>query len=168
MEQERVKNEMHELEEKIKYDFTDISWLSKAMGSIKIEVPNQGKNASEYGNEALATVGDSLLKFVLADYLYGTENITTKGELTSTKSKLENNTIMHNIMLEENLIAYAYNSLHFYKDKDIPEHEKVVCNEHEPYIEAIVAAVYYDSDYETTKDWIIKWLLPLLKKYQNQ
>ncbi len=152
MNQEIIEKEMHKLEEKINYVFNDISLLSKAMGSIKIKIPNQGKNASEYTNEILATVGDALLKFVIADYLYRIENIKTKGEITNAKSKWENNAIMHKIMLEEGLIAYSYNKSHFYKEENIPKHEKVVCKKHDPYIEAIVAAVYYDSDYETTKE----------------
>ena len=166
METKRIENEMRKLEIKIDYHFNDISWLAKAMGSIKIEVSGQGKNASEYANEGLATVGDAILKFVIADYLYSIEKITTKGKITTTKSGLENNSTMHKIMREEGLIAYVYNNLHFYADKDIPEHEKVVCNKHDSYVEAIVGAVYYDSDYDTTRSWILNWLLPTLKKYQ--
>lgn len=44
--------------------------VENAMGSIKIEVPGQGKNGSEYSNEGLATVGDTMLKSVIADHLY--------------------------------------------------------------------------------------------------
>ena len=109
METKRIENEMRKLELKIDCHFNDISWLAKAMGSIKIEVSGQGKNASEYSNEGLATVGDAILKFVIADYLYRIEGITTKGKITTTKSGLENNSTMHRIMLEEGLIAYAYN-----------------------------------------------------------
>ena len=69
-------------------------------------------------------------------------------------------------MLGEGLIAYSYNDLHFYKDPNIPDHEKVVCKEHDPYVEAIVGAVYYDSNYDTTRRWILKWLLPLLEHYK--
>lgn len=166
MKTKRIENEMRKLEVKIDYYFNDISWLAKAMGSIKIEVSSQGKNASEYANEGLATVGDAILKFVIADYLYRIEGITTKGKITAAKSVLEKNSTMHKMMIEEDLIAYAYNDLHFYKDKDIPEHEKVVCKGHDLYVEAIVGAVYYDSDYDTTRSWILNWLLPTLKKYQ--
>lgn len=43
METKRIENEMRKLEIKIDYHFNDISWLAKAMGSIKIEVSGQGK-----------------------------------------------------------------------------------------------------------------------------
>ena len=156
-----VYQKMHELEGKIHYHFNNIVWLSKAMMSEKINVFGEGKNHSEYVNDGLATVGDTILKSVIADYLYR-EGVTTKGKITQIKSKLENNNVMHSIMLKYNLIEYAYNSKHFQSDLDVPEHEKVVNKRHNPYIEAIVGSVFYDSNYDTTKCWILKWLLPLL------
>lgn len=168
MEKEIIEKKMRELELKIDYHFNDISWLSKAMGSIKIEVEGQGKNSSEYANEGLATVGDTVLKSVIADKLFRVDNIRTKGGITTAKSDLENNATMHKIMLGEGLIDYSYNDLHFYKDPNIPVHEKVVSKKHDPYIEAIVGAVFYDSNYETAKRWILEWLLPLLERYQSE
>ena len=164
MDKRRVEKEMRELELKLHYHFNNISLLAKAMGSIKIDVPGQGKNGSEYSNEGLATVGDTILKAVLADKFYR-DGITTKGEITSQKSKLENNTTMHRMMLNEGLINYSYNDLHFFKDADIPDHQQVVCKEHDPYLEAIIGAVYFDSNFDTTRRWILKWLLPNLIKY---
>ena len=168
MDEKRFEKEMKKLQVKIRYTFNTISLLAKAMGSIKIEVPGQGKNGSEYSNEGLATVGDTILKFVITDKLYRVDNIITKGEITTAKIDLENNSTMHKLMLGEGLINYAYNDLHFYKDSNIPDHEKVVCKEHDPYVEAIVGAVFYDSNYDTTKRWIYKWLLPLLEKYKQK
>lgn len=156
-----VYQKMRELEIKIHYHFNDIAWLSKAMRSEKIEISGEGKNHSEYTNDGLATIGDTVLKSVIADYLYR-KGITTKGEITQIKSKLENNEVMHNIMLKCGLIGYAYNAKHFQADSDVPDHEKVVNKGHDPYIEAIVGAVFYDSNHDTTKRWILKWLLPLL------
>ena len=135
MDKSVVYQKMRELEVKIHYHFNDIVWLSKAMRSEKIEV--------------------------IADYLCR-KGITTKGEITQIKSKLENNEVMHNIMLKCGLIGYAYNAKHFQSDEGVPDHEKVVNKGHDPYIEAIVGAVFYDSNYDTTKRWILKWLLPLL------
>ncbi len=166
MDKKRIEKEMRELELLVHYHFNDISWLAKAMGSIKIEVEGQGKNGAEYSNEGLATVGDTVLKSVIADKLFRVDNIRTKGGITAAKSDLENNATMHRLMLQEGFINYSYNELHFYKDPNIPDHEKVVCKEHDPYVEAIVGAVFYDSNYDTTKRWILKWLLPLLAKYR--
>lgn len=165
MDEELIYQKMHELEEKIEYRFNNIGLLSKAMCSEKRECVG-GKNHSEYTNEALATVGDTLLKFVLADDLY-CKCVSPKGEITSRKSALEKNEVMHKIMTECDLIGYAYNDKHFQSDTNIPEHEKVVNKEHDPYIEAMVGAVFYDSNYDTAKHWILKWLLPLLERFSK-
>ena len=77
---------MRKLEIKIHYHFNDISWLAKAMGSIRISIPGQGKNGSEYSNEGLATVGDTILKPVIADKFYR-EGIRTKGEIAIKKAQ---------------------------------------------------------------------------------
>ena len=60
---------MRELEVKIHYHFNDIAWLSKAMRSEKIEIDGEGKNHSEYTNDGLATVGDTMLKSVIRLYV---------------------------------------------------------------------------------------------------
>src|SRR5574344_972059 len=104
MDKKRIEKEMRELELKIHYHFNDISWLAKAMGSIKIEIAGQGKNGSEYSNEGLATVGDTMLKSVIADKVFRVDNIRTKGGITTAISDLENNATMHKIMLGEGLI----------------------------------------------------------------
>lgn len=164
---ELIKENMLELEEKIDYHFKDISLLARAMGVIKIEIPDQGKNNKEYTNSVLATIGDAILKAVLTDILYRSYGIQTKGQLTAKKSELEKSSVLHNIMNREKLIDYAFNEKHFYKDKGIPDNEKVVNNNHDQYIEAIIAAIYYDSNYETVKEWISEWLFPLLNKYKE-
>lgn len=96
-----VYQKMCELEVKIRYHFNDIAWLSKAMKSEKIEVSGEGKNHSEYTNDGLATIGDTVLKSVIADYLYR-KGITTKGEITRIKSKLESN----EVILYVKMLAY--------------------------------------------------------------
>lgn len=164
---ELIKENMLELEEKIDYHFKDISLLARAMGVIKIEIPDQGKNNKEYTNSVLATIGDAILKAVLTDILYRSYGIQTKGQLTAKKSELEKSSVLHNIMNREKLIDYAFNEKHFYKDKGIPDNEKVVNNNHDQYIEAIIAAIYYDSNYDTVKEWISEWLFPLLNKYKE-
>lgn len=164
MQKTRIDAEMRELELKIHYHFNDIDWLSKAMKSVLIDLPGEGKNHKEYSNEGLTEVGDTILKSVIADKLYR-EGLKTKGKITAKKSDIENNASMHKMMIEEGLIDYSYNELHFYNDSNIPDHEKVVCKEHDPYVEAIIGAVFYDSNYDTTKRWILKWLLPTLNKY---
>lgn len=155
-----VNEKMKELSKVISYEFEDISLLKKAMGAIKIT----GKN--EYKNQSLATVGDALLKALICDHFYSKDNNIYKQAIDDEKKKLENNDIFRKIMDEEDLRKYTYNDKHFYGDNDVPDHEKVF-KSHDPYIEAIVAAIYYDGDWIKLKNWFERWLLPLLNKYKT-
>lgn len=157
MKKERIEREMKELETKICYKFQDVSWLEKTMCSIKSE--------GNYLNDALATVGDAVLKLALADIIFS-DGAKTKGEITQKKQNLENNKTLYRTIMKEGIIDYAYNDKHFCKDEHVLEHEKVRFSKHDSYLEAIIGAVFYDSNYETVKEWIKDWLLPLLEKHK--
>lgn len=167
----RIKEEMFKLEKSLGYSFNDISRLEEAMRSFTIpKKENDGNNSRKYSNGALATVGDAILKAVLADYLFSEKHLKTEGEITTKKEALENNEVLHRLMVEEKLIGYAYNESHFKKDEEGTNkygHIKVPDSiEHTPYLEAIIAAIYYDCGFEKTKKWILNWLLPKLEKYK--
>jgi len=168
MEKKKLELRMRQLELMVHYHFNQIAWLSKAMEANLVEIPGEGKNHKEYSNEALATVGDTILKSVIADKLYK-EGKHVKGVITSEKSDVENNDAMYRLVNEYKvngmrIIDFAYKDNYFYDES--PDNDKVSNPQHTPYIEAIIAAVYYDSNYDTTKRWILKFLLPLLGKYK--
>ena len=165
MDWSRIEKEMHELETKLEYNFRDISLLAEAMRSKKIEkLPGDGANHDEYSNESMAFFGDAIIKFLLARYLYGDGENKRKGTMTREKAKLEKNETLHSVMMNENLIQYSYNDNCFHKDNP-PDHLKVVTNKHDPYIEAIAAAIYMDGGWEAVTIWFENWLLPRLEKY---
>ena len=165
MDQSRIKKEMHELEAKLGYTFEDISLLADAMKSKKLaNLSDDGANHHEYSNESMAFFGDTIIKCLLAEYLYGDGKNKRKGAMTVKKSKLEKNKTMHNIMMKEGLILYSYHDKYFSKDNP-PEHEKLVTNDHDTYIEAIAAAIYKDGGWEAVSRWFENWLLQRLEKY---
>ena len=165
MDQSRIEKEMHELETKLGHTFKDISLLSNAMKSQKLEkLPGDGDNQKEYSNEALAFLGDTIIKFLIAEYLYGDGNNKRKGAMTIKKSELESNCIFHKIMIDEYLISYSYHDKYFHMDNP-PDHEKVVTKKHDPYIEAVAAAIYKDGGWEAVTLWFNNWLLPRLERY---
>ena len=92
MDQSRIEKEMHELETKLGYIFHNISFLADAMKSQKLEkLPGDGDNQKEYSNEALAFLGDSIIKFLIAKFLYedkAGEN-KRKGKMTSREELLQ-------------------------------------------------------------------------------
>ena len=164
MEQNYIEDKMHELEEIINYRFNDINLLCEAMNTKKIKMKGAGKNNDTYINEGLALVGDAILKFVLADKIF-TEQTKINGEITSLKGKLENNKNLFKISKNLKIIYYLHNEIHFYGEPNVPKYESVHCDEHDASIEAIIAAIYYDSSFDNVKHWILYFLYPLLKKY---
>lgn len=163
MERKYIEDKMHELEKIINYKFNDINLLCEAMNSTKI-------SKNDHANEGLALVGDAILKFVLADKIF-TEETKIKGEITKSKEKLENNHNLYNVSKCLGIIYYLYNvcneKIHFYGDKNVPDHETVCCGKHDVSIEAIIAAIYYDSSFDNAKHWILYFLYRLLKKYST-
>jgi dsRNA-specific ribonuclease len=169
MEQERIEKEMHELEKKLEYKFNNIFLLAEAMKSQKLEkLPEDGDNQNEYSNESLAFLGDTIIKFLIAEFLYKNKagEDKRKGKMTELKARLENNKVFHRIMTEEKLILYSYHDKHFNMDNP-PDHEKVVSKKHDPYIEAIAAAIYMDGGWNAATTWFKGWLLPRLEQYQD-
>ena len=170
MDRSRIETEMHELEKKLGHKFNDISLLAEAMKSQKLEkLPEDGDNQKEYSNESLAFLGDTIIKFLIAEFLYKYEagEDKRKGKLTELKARLENNKIFNSIMTEEKLILYSYHDKHFNMDNP-PDHERVVSKEHDPYIESIAAAIYMDGGWESVTTWFKNWLLPRLIQYQDK
>lgn len=160
IDKDRVEAEMHSLEKIIKYKFYNIELLEKAMYAKKI---GKGNN-DEHANNAMATFGDSILKAILSQELF--ENGMNRGEITSKKSNLENNSVLYRIVNDKDsyIIDYAFHDTKFFKDN--PNAEELVSNsEHSQYLEAIVAAIYYDSSYERTKLWVNEWLVPKMMNH---
>lgn len=122
---------------------------------------------NDHANEGLALVGDTILKFVLVDKIF-TEETKIKGEITKSKEKLENNKNLFKISKNLKIINYLHNEIHFYGEDNASQNELVHLDEnHDASIEAIIAAIYYDSSFDNAKHWILYFLYPLLKKYST-
>lgn len=147
---------MRELEKIIKYEFKNLNLLEHAMNSTFLGNDN-------HINDALATVGDAILKSLIADFLY--VNVSQfKGEITELKTDLENNSTLHSVEMNTGIIKFAHNDKHFYCDENVPDNEQVVCREHDSYLEAIVGAIYYDSGFFSVKKWFMNYLYNELEK----
>ena len=147
---------MRELEKIIKYEFKNLNLLEHAMNSTSLGNDN-------HINDALATVGDAILKSLIADFLY--VNVSQfKGEITELKTDLENNSTLHSVEMNTGIIKFAHNDKHFYCDENVPDNEQVVCREHDSYLEAIVGAIYYDSGFFSVKKWFMNYLYNELEK----
>ena len=163
--EERIIEKMHELERELGLSFKEIQWLAIAMNSTRLpKLSGDGKNKKpDCNNTALATVGDAILKAILSDFLFlcfTSENkMARKGEITHAKERLENNQVLYEVMGRYDLKKYTYNDYAFYTDPQ-KDHERVGDSKHNQYVEAIVAAIYYDRGFDKTKEWVLNYLLP--------
>ena len=162
--EKRIIEKMQQLQNHLKISFDDIKWLAKAMNSTPLpKSPGDGKHKDpDCKNTALATVGDAILKAILSDYFFSSNCEARKSEITKNKEKLENNNVLYEVMERFDLKQYTYNDYAFFTDPQ-EDHQKVGDSKHNPYIEAIVAAIYYDQGFDKAKDWVLDYLLPKLK-----
>ena len=163
--EERIIEKMHELERELGLSFKEIQWLAIAMNSTRLpKLSGDGKNKKpDCNNTALATVGDAVLKAILSDFLFlcfTSENkMARMGEITHAKERLENNQVLYEVMGRYDLKKYTYNDYAFYTDPQ-KDHERVGDSKHNQYVEAIIAAIYYDQGFDKTKEWVLNYLLP--------
>ena len=169
MEKARIETKMHELEEIIGYRFSNLSLLADAMKAVLLEKEG-GKNHKDYSNDAIACLGDAIIKFLITEHFYNKGK--RKGVITIDKTKLENNEIFHEIADKYGILKYAYNDKHFADEDNIPGHEKVRSEGHDPYIEAIAATIYLDGGrdggWDKVREWFEAWLLPKLEQHKSK
>jgi hypothetical protein len=86
MDKKRIEKEMREFELKIHYHFNDISWLAKAMGSIKIEIAGQGKMVQNIVMKALRQSATRCLNRLLRTNYLGPMEFAQRVELRPLKA----------------------------------------------------------------------------------
>ncbi len=101
-------------------------------------------------NERLEFLGDAILGAVIAEFLYNRFPQQDEGFLTKTRSKLVNRDflthLMHDMGLKVFITSNAIGNIdksHIYGDA----------------LEALIGAIYLDTDYKTTKYFITKRIL---------
>lgn len=149
-----IEEKMNEFANRLGYEYCDISWLKRSMYAKKIEKKSDGKNRKNYENDALATLGDSILKFVLTEYFF--DKAQDKKYITDEKKKIEDNKTLFELSNQLKIYEFAHNDKYFYGES--PEEDKVSNKKHNSYIEAIIGAIYKDKGIEYTKEWVIDFL----------
>lgn len=149
-----IEEKMNEFANRLGYEYCDISWLKWSMNAKKIENKDDGKHRKNYENDALATLGDSILKFVLTEYFF--DKVQDKKYITDEKKKIEDNKTLFELSNQLKIYEFAYNDKYFYGES--PKEDKVSNKKHNSYIEAIIGAIYKDKRIEYTKEWVIDFL----------
>lgn len=144
-----MQNNIYELEVIIGHHFKDISLLKTAL--------THSSYANERGcqsYERLEFMGDSILGYVCAEFLYRHEPTLPEGRMTKLRAELVCEQSLHKVAIELGLGAY----LRLGKGEENSggrERVSVLAD----IVEAIIAAIYIDSGIENAKRFIMERVL---------
>jgi ribonuclease-3 len=131
------------------YTFKDISLLQLAL--THPSAVNNGKNKG-ISYERMEFLGDSILSAVIADIIYSKFQDYSEGDLSIILANLVNAKTLTMIALELNLaeLIVLDNGEEQCGGRENPKNLENV-------LEAIIAAIYLDSDFDTVKSMVHKW-----------
>lgn len=143
------------MENKIGYIFKNKSFLKTALTRRSYAVE---KNISEY-NQRLEFLGDSILGLTIAEELYKKYPNLKEGELTKIKASIVCEKSLSIVANELEIPSYLYIG----KGEKLLGVDKLDSTTSDT-LEAIFAAVYLDSDFDTVKKIILKLMAKEIKK----
>lgn len=121
----------------------DLAFVHKSASTVD----SQGNLVN---NERLEFLGDAILGAIIADFLYNRFPQEDEGFLTKTRSKLVNRSFLTELTFNMGLNVYIDSNTtknidksHIYGDA----------------LEALIGAIYLDTDYQSTKNFVTKKIL---------
>ena len=148
-----MKNNFSILEKNIDYTFKDKQLLQIALTHKTYAF--EADQPIEY-SERLEFFGDSILNFIVAKELYRANKRFTEGELTRRRAQLVNNAFLAKKAISFNIGAF----LILGKGATLQNAEKNNKNLANA-LEAIIGAIFTDSNMRTVESFILKTLLKM-------
>jgi len=146
-----MKYDLNTLEKVIHYSFKDKELMQTALTHKTFAF--EADTAIEY-NERLEFLGDSVLNFIIAKKLYHTNQHFTEGELTRRRALLVNNTLLAKKAKKLKIGNYLRLGKGE-KNQNGKTNPKNLANA----LEALIGAIYIDSNLETVQTFILDTLL---------
>lgn len=143
------KNKLDELEKIIGYQFKNKSYLQTAL--THSSYVNEHRTSKD--NERLEFLGDSVLSLIVSNYIFSYKSNLKEGELTKIRSTL---------VCEKSLMKVAEKiSIGSYirlgkgeKNSGGQKRASILADA----VEALIAAIYLDSDFITVSRYVLSWL----------
>ena len=155
MDKNRLEN-LHNLEKRLGYNFNDINLLSTALTHRSYVNENQQQSVSD--NERFEFLGDSVLGLCISDLVVKKYIDSSEGDLTKSRAALvgEKNLaqLARDLHIGDYLLIGRGEDNSGSRDKDSFLADS---------FEAVVAAIYLDSDFNNVKNIITKLIEPLLE-----
>lgn len=141
--------ELSKLEKKIGYKFKDQSLLQLAVTHSSYA----NERGNHRNNERLEFLGDSVLGFVTAEYLFSTRSDLPEGQLTKLRA---------NAVCEKSLAVFA-NEIGLGEVLLLGKGEIMTGGSERPSIlsdafEAVIAAIYLDGGMDAAKEFILRFV----------
>ncbi len=132
---------MHQLQQKIQYQFNNADLLKQALTH---------KSAHKNNNERLEFLGDSVLGFIIAKQLYSQFPNINEGQLTRLRSRLVRGETLCEIAKELAISPFLNLGKGMLKTGGASQ-----CSVLEDAFEAIIGAIFLDSDFNTTQQIVL-------------
>ena len=133
---------------KLGYDFTDDGLLKKALTHISLA---NEKNIES--NQRLEFLGDSILSFVVAEYIYTKYTNLHEGKLTEMRAAA----VCEKSLAEAARKMDLGNAILFGKSETVcggKNKDSILADT----FEAVLGAIYLDGGIDPARDWIMLWL----------
>ena len=144
-----MSDKLDEVQKNLGYEFHDLNFLKIAL--------THRSYSSEYGlkycNERMEFLGDGILSAVVSEYLYNKYSDDDEGKLSQVKAQIvsaKNLSVWaKKIKLDKFILVSKNEELNFARQR-----ESLLCDS----FEAIIGAIYLDSNFETVKKFINNFL----------
>ena len=143
-------SKISELEEKINYHFKDKLLLEEALTHPSTNRKN--RNGTKFNYEKLEFLGDSILSSIIAEYLIKHNKIDSEGDLSKKKAYLVSTVVLSKIAKDE-LCLNKYMIMSDGEEKTGGRNRK---SNLENSLEAIIGAIFLDSNFDTVKEIALK------------
>lgn len=151
----KKKEKLLQLSTIIGYEFNDLKLLQQALTH---------RSAASKHNERFEFLGDSILNFLIAEALYQARAFAKEGELSRLRASLVKGETLAQIAREFELGQYLFLGVGELKSGG-HQRSSILADA----VEAIIAAIYLDSNLDTCKRVVMTWFeqrLSELSKYK--
>jgi ribonuclease III len=123
---------------------------------------SNGKTEEGYkSNERLEFFGDAVLSMIISEYLYGKFPHSDEGHLTKLRSRLINKNALSCLAQRIHLLDFVFVSQSARQSIE-QGYDSLIADAYE----AIIAAIYIDSGYETVRTFVIREIEDAIEKRQ--
>lgn len=131
-------------ENNIGYTFSDKNLLKEALTHTSYAYENHVKS-----NERLEYLGDSILEFVISEYLFLEYKKLSEGEMTKVRANVVCENSLFEIAKKHNFSDFLYLGK---SEKHSQNSKKAIMADS---VEAVIAAIYLDSNLENSRKFIL-------------